>query len=103
MSARLSGLPAYVRLSKFMTLMSRVVFNRWRTKFEPINPAPPVIKTFKRIPPLAWGENISTALQKYLVCGPGVSRGWTSPGSLIGSGVGHKFRGVQRRFEGAGV
>src|SRR5580692_7799814 len=87
-----------------MTLTSRLLFNRWRTKFEPINPAPPLIKTFKRIPPIAWSENIcDSSLQKYLVCGPGVSRGWTSPGSLIGSGVGHKFRGVQQRFECAGI
>src|SRR6266446_5922508 len=46
MSARLSGLPAYVSLSKFTISTLCWDVSRCRIKFDPIKPAPPVTRTF---------------------------------------------------------
>ena len=46
MLARDSRFPAYVRQSILMTLWL-VWLIRWRTRAEPINPAPPVIKNVR--------------------------------------------------------
>src|SRR5258708_18650903 len=45
MSARLSGLPAYVSLSKFTISTEYWEGSRCRIKFDPIKPAPPVTRT----------------------------------------------------------
>src|ERR1700723_4423557 len=47
MSERLSRFPAYVSASKTTTRPSRVLASQWCTKFEPMKPAPPVMKRLR--------------------------------------------------------
>src|SRR6267142_2284837 len=49
-SARFAGFPAYVSLSRLTTRSSACVARTWRMKLEPMNPHPPVTRSFTSLP-----------------------------------------------------
>src|SRR6266478_7439995 len=103
MSARLSGLPAYVSLSKFTISTSRWDLSRCRIKFDPIKPAPPVTRIFTPsllfVLPVGHVHNRCPVL---FAVSP-MSRRSPTTWDFVCSGLGHHVGGTKQRFKGTGI
>src|SRR5690349_20969878 len=69
---------------------------RWRMKFEPMKPAPPVTKSFTR-------RSFPTRADEILFVVAGVPGRSSATGNFVGAGFGDEIGGEEEGFESAGI